>query len=253
MKIGIISDIHDNLANLEKCLKWCAENKIEKIICCGDITNSETLSVLAHYESPLKGGLLDPETSGVARFPSREGCRRRGGLSEPACPERSRGGRVYLIRGNMEIYKEEELAAYPNIVNGGRAAVWEIGGKIIGACHEPFLIKEVFAKNSPPIEGAGEGFSGVNSPPSGRGVPPRRDGVGFQDNIDIIFYGHTHKPWIEDVVGNIPTLPGYGHPSRGGELKIVNSGTLGGVFARATFAVYDTEKSEPELKILDLL
>lgn len=164
MKIAVISDIHDNSANLKKFLSWCAENKIKNIICCGDITNSETLKFFSKEFS----------------------------------------GKIFLVRGNMEIYNEEELAAYENIINGGRAVVWDIGNRIIGACHEPFLIKEVFSKR--------------------RGV-------------DIIFYGHTHKPWIEER----------------GSAKTINPGTLGGVFARATFAVYDTEKNGAELKILDLL
>lgn len=180
MKIAIISDIHDNLVNLEKCLKWCAHDHVEKIICCGDLTNGETLEFLSEN------------------------------FSED----------IFLVRGNMEIYDEDELAAYSNIINGGRTAIWEIGGKKIGVCHEPFLIKEVFAKIQSPL------LRGV---PEGRGVS--------NDKLDIIFYGHTHKPWIEEKGGT----------------KIVNPGTLGGVFSRATFAVYDTIKTEPELKILDLL
>ena len=114
------------------------------------------------------------------------------------------GGSVFLVRGNMEIYDEKEIADYKNLIYGGRVAIWEIGGKKIGVCHEPFLIKEIFSKDKKP---------------------------------DIVFYGHTHKPWIEEKDGT----------------KIVNPGTLGGVFSRATFAVYDTAKTEPELKILDLL
>jgi predicted phosphodiesterase len=59
--------------------------------------------------------------------------------------------------------------------------------------------------------------------------------VGFHNNkCDIIFYGHTHKPWIEIKNG----------------IQIVNPGTLGGVFTPATFAVWDTDKREPELKLL---
>ncbi|MCK4745114.1 metallophosphoesterase family protein, partial [Candidatus Parcubacteria bacterium] len=47
MKVAIISDIHDNIPNLKKGLAYCAENNIEKIFCCGDVTNSETLKFLA--------------------------------------------------------------------------------------------------------------------------------------------------------------------------------------------------------------
>jgi hypothetical protein len=46
MKIVIISDIHNNLANLKKVLDYCASNKIQKIICCGDLANMESLDFL---------------------------------------------------------------------------------------------------------------------------------------------------------------------------------------------------------------
>lgn len=163
MKIVIISDIHDNLVNLEKCLAWCNKGGAEKIVCCGDVTNNETIEKISQ------------------------------GFS----------GEIFLVRGNCEIYDKDCLLVYENITDGGRTAIFEIGGKKVGVCHEPFLIKEIFAKGRP----------------------------------EIIFYGHTHKPWIEESQG----------------IKIVNPGTLGGVFTRATFAVWDTNKSEPGLKILDLL
>jgi uncharacterized protein len=46
MKIAIISDIHDNIPNLTKVLDYCRENKIKKIICCGDLASLETLDFL---------------------------------------------------------------------------------------------------------------------------------------------------------------------------------------------------------------
>lgn len=46
MKIAIISDIHDNLVNLNKCLKVCQTEKIDKIICLGDVCNLDTLTIL---------------------------------------------------------------------------------------------------------------------------------------------------------------------------------------------------------------
>jgi uncharacterized protein len=174
MKIAIISDIHDNLVNLRKCLAWCGKNKIEKMICCGDVTNGETLRILAEEFA----------------------------------------NEIFLVRGNMEIYKEDEIGIFKNYTYGGppspdgfgeasRTAIWEIGGKKIGVCHEPFLIEEVLAKGK----------------------------------CDFIFYGHTHKPWIE---------------TKGGVI-IANPGTLGGVFAEATFAALDTTSGQLELKLLHRL
>jgi hypothetical protein len=161
MKIAIISDIHDNLTNLEKCLAWCGKNEIEKIICCGDITNSETLSILS------KNFL----------------------------------GEIFLVKGNGEIYYEEELSEYKNINYFGEIGIFEMAGFKVGACHEPSWIKEVLATGHP----------------------------------EIIFYGHIHKPWIEEKEG----------------IKIVNPGTLGGWFTPATFAVWEGNLGKIELKLLE--
>ena len=185
MKIAIISDVHDNLVNLNKCLAWGDKEKIKNLICCGDITNSETLETLS------------------SKFKNK----------------------IYLVRGNLEIYDEEEVCPmkllrtdrvgfhgvnqYKNIKYLGRFGRFELDNKIIGVCHEPAFINKVLE--------AGE--------------------------CDIIFYGHTHRPWIERSLA----------PYRELSSLIVNPGTLGGVFQKATFAVYDTDKKEPELKILESL
>ena len=54
----------------------------------------------------------------------------------------------------------------------------------------------------------------------------------------LVFYGHTHKPWME-------TLPNNS--------QLINPGTLGGVFQKACFAVYNTVTKKLELKILETL
>jgi putative phosphoesterase len=55
--------------------------------------------------------------------------------------------------------------------------------------------------------------------------------------FDLVFYGHTHKPWEEKI----------------GHTRLVNPGTLTGMFYKATFAVYDTETDQLELKILEII
>lgn len=52
----------------------------------------------------------------------------------------------------------------------------------------------------------------------------------------LIFYGHTHKPWMETLAGGV---------------QMINPGTLGGMFQKATFAVYDTQSKNLELKVLE--
>lgn len=43
MKIAIISDTHDNLANLEKFFNFCQKEKVKILIHCGDVCGFETL------------------------------------------------------------------------------------------------------------------------------------------------------------------------------------------------------------------
>lgn len=162
MLIAIISDIHDNLANLEKCLNWCRVSKISSLICCGDITNLETVSYLALNFS----------------------------------------GEIFVVSGNAEIYKESELNKYKNIHYYGEIGINEINGVNIGFCHEPEKIKKI--QEISPLD------------------------------LDFIFYGHTHKPWLE----------------KRGSTLIVNPGTLGGVFSEATFALLDSKAKNLILKIL---
>ena len=54
---------------------------------------------------------------------------------------------------------------------------------------------------------------------------------------DYVFYGHTHKPWIKEK----------------DKVKMINPGTLGGMFQKGTFACLDTNINKIELKILETL
>jgi hypothetical protein len=164
MKIAIISDIHDNLANLKIFLNWAKKESIEKIICCGDVTNSETVDFLA----------------------------------------KSFAGEIILVRGNMEVYDEALLSRYLSFNYLGRFGVLEIDEVWVGICHEPEYLPQVIEKNK---------------------------------GVKIIFYGHTHKPWLETKDG----------------ITLVNPGTLGGVFQKASFAFWDTQTTKLELKLLEAI
>lgn len=54
------------------------------------------------------------------------------------------------------------------------------------------------------------------------------------NQFNFIFHGHTHKPWIEQA----------------GKTIVANPGTLGGVFTFPTYAVWDSESGQLELKKL---
>lgn len=55
--------------------------------------------------------------------------------------------------------------------------------------------------------------------------------------FDLVFYGHTHRPWEEKI----------------NNCRMINPGELAGQFQKPTFAVYDTETDNLELKILEKL
>ena len=79
----------------------------------------------------------------------------------------------------------------------------EIDGKKIAFCHFPDMVKKMAQ--------------------SGK--------------YDVVFYGHTHRPWDEKV----------------GETHMINPGELAGQFYKPSFAVYNISSSELELKILERL
>ncbi|MFA6255373.1 MAG: metallophosphoesterase [Patescibacteria group bacterium] len=54
---------------------------------------------------------------------------------------------------------------------------------------------------------------------------------------DLVFYGHNHTPWEEMI----------------GKTKMLNPGTLAGMFNKATFAIYDTKTDKAELILLEKL
>lgn len=55
--------------------------------------------------------------------------------------------------------------------------------------------------------------------------------------FDLVFYGHTHRPWDEKI----------------GSTHMINPGEMANQFYKPSFAVYDTATGKLELKILDEL
>lgn len=55
MKIGIVSDTHNNLRNVQRIVELFNASGVERVIHTGDITQAKTLEVFAHLEMPLYG------------------------------------------------------------------------------------------------------------------------------------------------------------------------------------------------------
>ncbi len=112
-------------------------------------------------------------------------------------------GEIHMVHGNVGDPKllEEVAKDFKNVRVHGEVGEIELDGKKIAFTHFPEKALKL-AKNS---------------------------------ELDLVFYGHTHKPWEEKI----------------GRTKLVNPGTLAGMFYKATFAVYDTATDKLELKILE--
>ncbi len=153
MRIAIVSDTHDNLANFKKIIDWLNKEKIKVILHCGDICNQETID------------------EAVKNF----------------------DGEIKFVRGNGD-FELEDIPEKMEI---------ELGGKMIAFVHYPKIAKEMAESKA----------------------------------YDLVFYGHTHKPWEEKV----------------GNCRLINPGEVAGQRFKPTFATYDTENDKLELKILEKL
>jgi len=116
-------------------------------------------------------------------------------------------GKIHLVLGNMDefskIPREYSRVENEKIILEGEIGEVKKGGKKIAFCHFKDQAKKLV----------------------------------FCDKYDLVFYGHTHKPWEEKV----------------GNCRLVNPGNLAGIFYKATFATYDTQSDNLELKILEKL
>ena len=90
-------------------------------------------------------------------------------------------------------------------------------GKRIAFCHFPEIAKNLADTQKLAPYRAAKGGSGAG--------------------YDLVFYGHTHKPWEEKI----------------GKTRLVNPGNLAGIFYKPTFAIYNTKTDKLELKILEKL
>lgn len=138
-------------------------------------------------------------------------------------------GEIHLVHGNVgdpELLKG--LAKkYKNVQVHGTTGQLDIDGKKIAFTHFPDVAKKL-AKTG---------------------------------KYDYVFYGHTHRPWIETQINADVTrthadknisVNQRGIRQRKSAL-LVNPGTLAGMFYKATFAILNTANNKLELKILEKL
>ena len=55
MRVGVVSDTHNHLANVTRIVELFNEAGVDRVIHTGDITQAKTLDVLARLDAPLFG------------------------------------------------------------------------------------------------------------------------------------------------------------------------------------------------------
>ena len=55
MRIGVVSDTHNNLKSVAKIVSIFNEQKVEKVVHTGDITQSKTIEAFAEIQMPIYG------------------------------------------------------------------------------------------------------------------------------------------------------------------------------------------------------
>lgn len=106
MKIAIMADTHDNIANLEKFLGKVKADGVEGVIHCGDVTTPETLDWLAENFAGL----------------------------------------IKLVCGNAEIRREEFAGVakkYQNLEVFPEIGEWKLDGLELAFIHKPSRITEL--------------------------------------------------------------------------------------------------------------
>ncbi len=170
MNFAIVSDVHDNLANLDKFFKYIDQQKIDTILCCGDLGSKDTYN---YFKSKFKG-------------------------------------KLYAVSGNMDRDFQVELPQTIELM---------LDGTKIAIVHEPGLAKKLAETGK----------------------------------FDIVFYGHTHRPWQDTIPINadktISADPRGSIPRKSATL--VNPGNLAGILYQPTFAIYNSKNNSLELKVLN--
>jgi hypothetical protein len=75
MRIGVVSDTHNNLGNVRRIVELFNAARVDRVIHTGDITQAKTLDLLAHLDAPLYGvfGNNDVERDALVPAVARNG------------------------------------------------------------------------------------------------------------------------------------------------------------------------------------
>ena len=100
MRIGVVSDTHNNLANVRRIVELLNAAGVERVVHTGDVTQAKTLRVLAELDAPLVGvyGNND-EREALAEVASAFGF----GMVEPPLELTWSGRRILVVHDPLDV------------------------------------------------------------------------------------------------------------------------------------------------------
>jgi putative phosphoesterase len=115
MRIGVISDTHDNLRNVRRIAELLGAAGVERVVHTGDFTRPETLELLARVGVPISGVFGNND---VARDALRDAAARCGAeLAEPPLELRW-AGRCIAVVHDPEAHPRLDLAGCDALLHG---------------------------------------------------------------------------------------------------------------------------------------
>jgi len=218
MKIAIISDTHDNLHNFTKFAKYAAELGVEAVIHCGDVASPETFGEIVKILNTrddasrvkvfLALGNMDAGRGGEEAYLKAVGV------------DSVNGGRLFLKTLSQARRRAKDAAPAGAGSRGSEKIIFR------NSQREKINVKVFENIGEVEIDGIKTAFGHE---------PKKMLPVAVNRKYHFVFYGHTHKPWM-DVLKN--------------DCIFANPGNLSDSGYLSTFAILDTETKKLELKIL---
>ena len=115
MRIGVVSDTHDHLANVARIVEILNDSGVERVVHTGDITKARTLDALARLRAPLVGvyGNNDRERESLEAAASLHGFE----IVDPPLALHWAGRRVIVVHDPREL-SERVLAGFDVALHG---------------------------------------------------------------------------------------------------------------------------------------
>ncbi|MCG8590768.1 MAG: YfcE family phosphodiesterase [Proteobacteria bacterium] len=101
MRIGVVSDTHNHLRNVERIVELFNAAGVDRVVHTGDITQARTLAVLGRLQAPLVGvyGNNDVEREALATAAADQGFQ----LAEPPLELSWHGRQIVVVHDPREL------------------------------------------------------------------------------------------------------------------------------------------------------